>query len=178
MHQALDINRTLNSFLRHQIPQTHTYFGRADDAFRRRIEGFLRDYNSLTEEPYEGCMYARIIQGQLGKEGSLLIRFPEMLDRTVLPLHIHPKSDRLIYIRSGEGEFDVVSNGGDMLYTIPVIQGDIVNFPKGTIHTFVPLQDEMSVYAIHNPFQRLDDEEILAKEAVDPAIKRIRRSNC
>lgn len=42
-----------------------------------------------------------------------------------------------------------------------VDRGTYVGFPKGLYHTFTTSHSEMMVVAVHDPFQKLDDEQIL-----------------
>lgn len=152
--------------------------GRLSEQDYKTAKRYLDHLKQLPEQPYEGCMAARVIKGVEGEEGTLLIRFPIGLHIGDLPLHTHQFSRRRILMYEGEGEYHVVDKKENIRNVIKLKHGDIVDFAKGVIHTFIP-QDgqEMLVYAKHNPFQLLDDENILTREDCSKLPKRARTYN-
>lgn len=123
-------------------------------------EQMLTAAEGLPETVYEECMFARILIGHPGLPGLLLIRFPAGLDLKHLPLHYHPQSHRRVAVLSGNGHFYIHREDG-AVDKFNVSRGDIVSFMRGSVHTFTSADEEMRVLAVHDPFQWLDDTEIL-----------------
>ncbi len=116
--------------------------------------------HDIPEQPYEGCMHARIIT-DADSRGVLLIRFDADLGLPKLPIHFHPKSDRKIFVVSGQGTFHFVEPKTGRHESVIVSRGDFVSFPKGFLHTFTTADSEMTVLAAHEPFQDLHDPDLL-----------------
>lgn len=126
------------------------------------IDQFIAASQNLPEQVYEGCMHARILEGSHGDEcGVLLIRFEKELGLHRLPIHRHTFSSRKVLIVSGEGTFHFQHPETGVHEKVIVNRGSLVCFPKGLFHTFTTESLEMSVIAVHDPFQELDDEQIL-----------------
>jgi quercetin dioxygenase-like cupin family protein len=116
----------------------------------------------LPEQIYEGCMHARVLpMGNTDERGVLLIRFEKELGLKKLPIHRHQFSSRKVLVLNGKGIFHFRHPETGVFEKVEVKRGSFVCFPQGLFHTFTTDETEMNVVAVHDPFQELDDEQIL-----------------
>lgn len=101
---------------------------------------------------YESYMTAWIIRE--GLVGELFIKFPAGYVEGER-LHLHPKSDRIVSIISGGGQFKAERNGELMEHEL--VPGMRVWMPRGTLHTFETGPEGLLVHSMHLPFIPLDD---------------------
>jgi hypothetical protein len=143
-----------------ETDENHLIIERMDPVDLARVDRLVESSRSIPEQVYEGCMHARICENE-GERATLVIRFTAGLDIERLPIHRHAFSSRKIQVVSGEGTFHFQDPRTGRLETVTVDRGTYVGFPKGLYHTFTTSQSEMTVVAVHDPFQKLDDEQIL-----------------
>jgi len=119
---------------------------------------------NIKEEPYEGCMLAKTFYGIEGQTGGLLIRFPNAMNESDLSIHRHRFSSRTIVIYRGWGFYHFIDERAGIYHVVPLMPGAVVDFPKGLPHNFTPDKSDgadLVVYALHTPFQPLNDEDVL-----------------
>ena len=167
LHEALALK--IDALLPLQARAPLLFVGQAERASFHALEQSLADGERSPgfppEESYEGCMFARVLSRD-ARRGLLLIRFTRGLGLEQLPLHRHTRSNRRIWILSGRGDFHFVNPLTSAHQIAPVTRGTFVSFPKGLTHTFTTdPSSEMTVLAVHEPFQEFDDPEIIDYEA-------------
>lgn len=133
---------------------------RMDASDLEKADRLVETSASIPEQVYEGCMHARVCATD-GATATLVIRFTAGLDLKRLPIHRHSHSSRKIRVVSGRGEFHFENPRTGLIETVSVERGTYVGFPRGLFHSFTTGDSEMTVVAIHDPFQELDDPQIL-----------------
>lgn len=125
--------------------------------YRLRTEKVLvnpHDYDLSGEwEPYESYMKAKII-ARNEDEAILLVEFPPEISEDN-ELHTHPISDRRVTVLQGTGEF-IYSDGKKNIHFQPLVPGDRVWMPRGTLHTFKSGEEGLLVESVHSPFVPFD----------------------
>jgi len=137
-------------------------------AFGSLITAIERDLAVEYETPFEGSLNvsgaslpASTILGDNRDDGFLFLRFaPGTQD---LPLHIHPQSDRFIYVIGGRGFFHVSGDPIDSVRPqsirhVPARDRDAFMFRRGVVHTFSTAAHELLLLSYHRPFIPLDDD--------------------
>jgi mannose-6-phosphate isomerase-like protein (cupin superfamily) len=98
--------------------------------------------------------------GESRDDGFLFLRFaPGTVD---LPLHIHPESDRFIFVIGGRGFFHVTDEPLDAAPSSEVCHSpardrDALMFRRGVVHTFSTAEHPLSLLSYHRPFVPLDE---------------------
>lgn len=135
-------------------------------AFGRLIELIETGLNLEWQSPFEGshnvtgaALPADTVLGENRDDGLLFLRFAS--NTKDLPLHIHPRSDRFIYVVGGRGYFHVATNDSDLrdadsIHHVPARDRDVFMFPRGTVHTFSTDEHPLTLISYHRPFIRLD----------------------
>jgi hypothetical protein len=117
--------------------------------------------------PFEGSHNVRGAPLPIGSaldeardDGFLFLRFaPQTTD---LPLHIHPHSDRFIFVIGGRGFFHVAHEpltalSSDRIVHLPARDRDALMFRRGLVHTFSTAEHELVLLSYHRPFVPLDE---------------------
>lgn len=151
-------------------------------AFGSLIAAIKHDLEVVYETPFEGSMNvsgaavpASTILGDNRDDGFLFLRFaPGTQD---LPLHIHPQSDRFIYVIGGRGFFHVSGESletvrRDSIRHVPARDRDAFMFRRGVVHTFSTAEHELELLSYHRPFIPLDDDSqyTVGTEPLTPAV--------
>jgi mannose-6-phosphate isomerase-like protein (cupin superfamily) len=136
-------------------------------AFGTLIELIETGLNLDWQSPFEGshnvtgaALPANEVLCENREDGLLFLRFaPNTQD---LPLHIHPRSDRFIYVVGGRGYFHVATNDSDLrdadsIHHVPARDRDVFMFPRGTVHTFSTDEHPLILVSYHRPFVPLDE---------------------
>lgn len=137
-------------------------------SFGHLIDTLEQNISRTWECPFEGSqnvsgasMLAADVLGEARTDGFLFLRFaPHTRD---LPLHIHPASDRFIYVIGGRGFFHL-SPGGlydcviDRIRHVPARDRDAFMFRRGVVHTFSTAEHPLLLLSYHRPFIALDDD--------------------
>jgi len=137
-------------------------------SFGSLVAAIQRDFAVEYETPFEGSMNvsgaalpASAILGGHRDDGFLFLRFaPGTQD---LPLHIHPQSDRFIYVIGGRGFFHVSAAplnavGPHTIRHVPARDRDAFMFRRGVVHTFSTAEHELLLLSYHRPFIPLEDD--------------------
>lgn len=80
-----------------------------------------------------------------------------------LPLHCHPFSDRVIFVLNGNGHGFFCSKGiaeydPTAICKVPVRRGDILCYPRTTLHTFAASNQPIELLTYHSKFVPFSDE--------------------
>jgi len=118
--------------------------------------------------PFEGSpnvagapLLANMILGEEQTDGFLFLRFvPGTRD---LPLHIHPESDRFIFVIGGRGFFHIANKSLENcapsnVRHVPARDRDAFMFRRGVVHTFSTAEHPLVLLSYHRPFIALDDD--------------------
>jgi mannose-6-phosphate isomerase-like protein (cupin superfamily) len=136
-------------------------------AFGKLIELVEAGLKLEWQSPFEGshnvtgaALAAHAVLGEDRDDGLLFLRFSE--NTKDLPLHIHPRSDRFIYVVGGRGCFHVATEesdlrSGDAIRHVPARDRDVFMFPRGTAHTFSTEGHPLMLVSYHRPFVPLDE---------------------
>jgi mannose-6-phosphate isomerase-like protein (cupin superfamily) len=137
-------------------------------SFGSLIDAIQSDLAVNYETPFEGSLNvsgaalpASAILDEDRDDGFLFLRFsPGTRD---LPLHIHPRSDRFIFVIGGRGFFHVTGDPLDAVRPnrirhVPARDRDVFMFRRGVVHTFSTAEHELLLLSYHRPFIALDDD--------------------
>ncbi len=119
----------------------------------------MQDYPLSLESPFEevatisgGLWRADKICG--GEDALLKLCF--QAGTIDLPLHSHDYSDRVVFVVEGSGTFEFVSNA-DATQVIEISTGDLLMFPRTTVHSFRTPKSGLQLISYHSPFIELND---------------------
>jgi len=147
-------------------------------AFGHLIELIQTGLHLDWQSPFEGSnnvsgveLPARVVLGEDRDDGFLFLRFAA--NTQDLTLHIHPLSDRFIYVIGGRGFFHVTDSPlHDLLCAkfqhIPARDRDAFMFRKNTVHTFSTAAHPLLLLSYHRPFVPLLDAD--QYETTEPAL--------
>lgn len=121
--------------------------------FQRPFEGSM----NVSGAPLAAAEFLRTDRD----DGLLFLRFEsETVD---LPLHIHPLSDRFIFVIGGRGFFHVANKPLEVcepqdVHHIAARDRDVFMFRRGVVHTFSTASHPLMLLSYHRPFIELDDD--------------------
>ncbi|HBE72123.1 MAG TPA: hypothetical protein DDW52_28635 [Planctomycetaceae bacterium] len=125
------------------------------------LRALTTDYPLALESPFEEV---ETIAGGIWKASNVLagddaiLRLSFKPGTVDLPLHSHDHSDRIVFVVEGEGTFEVLSEQSNPSVTaIQVSRGQVLVFPRGTVHSFRTPSKGLELISYHSPFIELDD---------------------
>ena len=95
-------------------------------------------------------------------DGFLFLKFkPGTRD---LPLHIHPHSDRFIFVIGGRGfyhlsDLPLQSLSRAAVRHLPARDRDALMFRRGVVHTFSTTEHPLMLLSYHRPYIELEDQD-------------------
>ncbi len=118
------------------------------------------DYPNLDWVGYEEYMRAKLVDAIPGQLGRIIVNFPPEGSEDN-HMHTHPKSDRVITVIGGSGEFWAIRSRTTGIEKFPLLPGYKVWMPRGIFHTFMAGKDGLLVESLHNPWVPLEDPHCL-----------------